>query len=224
MPRSTEQILAHADELARRFAEHEPAYDRIMDARALRDIAAAVERRAVAERNIADAVTVARAEGHTWEAIGAILGTSGEAVRQRYSSPAAHPTHGGWQHRPGYGAGGQRPQPAEMAQKVSVALEDDLDGGPADETVQFGFGGTEYEIDLSKKNAAAFRKQLAPFIKHARKAGRRQSRRAARTAASRPRSRDIRTWAKQHGIAISEGGRIPASVVEQYHDAAIKGS
>src|SRR5215472_1254648 len=60
MPRSTEQILAHADELARRFAEHEPANDRIMDARALRDIATAVERRAVAERDIADAVTVAR--------------------------------------------------------------------------------------------------------------------------------------------------------------------
>ena len=214
MPRSTEQILAHANELARRFAEHEPAYDRIMDARALRDIAAAVERRAVAERNIADAVTVARAEGHTWEAIGAILGTSGEAARQRYSSPAAQTTHGGWQHRPGYGAGShRRPQAAEMAQKVSVALEDDLDGSPADETVRFGFGGTEYEIDLNKKNAAAFRKQLAPFIEHAHKAGRRQSGRAARTAR-----------AKQHGIAISEGGRIPASVVEQYHDTTIEGS
>src|SRR5215470_19556043 len=51
----------------------------------------------------------------------------------------------------------------EMAQRVTVALEDDLDGGPADETVRFAFGGADYEIDLSKKNAAAFRKQLAPF-------------------------------------------------------------
>ena len=25
--------------------------------------------------------------------------------------------------------------------------EDDLDGGPADETVRFGLGGAEYEID-----------------------------------------------------------------------------
>ena len=41
-----------------------------------------------------------------------------------------------------------------MAQKITVALEDDLDGGPADETVRFGLGGAEYEIDLSKKNAA----------------------------------------------------------------------
>ena len=50
-----------------------------------------------------------------------------------------------------------------MAQKVTVALEDDLDGGPADETVRFGLDGAEYEIDLSNKNAAAFRRQLAPF-------------------------------------------------------------
>ena len=109
-----------------------------------------------------------------------------------------------------------------MAQRVTVALEDDLDGGPADETVRFGLGGAEYEIDLSKKNAAAFRKKIAPFIDHARKAGRSQPRRAARTAASRQRSGDIRAWAKEHRIAVSERGRIPASVVEQYH-AATKG-
>ena len=59
-----------------------------------------------------------------------------------------------------------------MAQKVTVELEDDLDGGPAVETVRFGVDSAEYEIDLSKKNAAAFRRKLAPFIEHARKAGR----------------------------------------------------
>jgi hypothetical protein len=109
-----------------------------------------------------------------------------------------------------------------MAQKVTVALEDDLDGGPADETVRFGLGGAEYEIDLSKKNAKAFRKQLAPFIEHARKAGRGQRRRPGRTASSRQRSGGIRAWAKQAGIAVSARGRIPASVVEQY-EAATKG-
>jgi hypothetical protein len=59
-----------------------------------------------------------------------------------------------------------------MATKVAVALEDDLDGGPAVETVRFAVGGAEYEIDLNKKNAAAFRRKLAPFIEHARRAGR----------------------------------------------------
>jgi len=106
-----------------------------------------------------------------------------------------------------------------MAQRVSVELEDDLDGGPADETLRFGLGGSDYEIDLSKKNASKFRRQTAPYIEHARKAGRGQRRRPARTASSRERSGDIRAWAKDHGIAVSERGRIPASVVRQYQAA-----
>ena len=110
-----------------------------------------------------------------------------------------------------------------MAQKVTVELEDDLDGGPADETVRFGVDGSEYEIDLSKKNAAAFRRKLAPFLEHARKAGRGHRRRPGRTAARGDRSGGIRAWAKGQDIAVSERGRIPASVVEQY-EAAAKGS
>ena len=110
-----------------------------------------------------------------------------------------------------------------MAQKITVALEDDLDGGPADETVRFGLGGTEYEIDLSKKNATAFRRKIAPFVEHARKAGRGQRRRPGRTASSWERSADIRAWAKDQGITVSDRGRIPASVAEQY-DAATQGS
>ncbi len=106
-----------------------------------------------------------------------------------------------------------------MAQTVTVALEDDLTGGPAAETVRFAFEGIGYEIDLSAKNAAAFRKQLGPYVEHARKAGRTPGRRPRRTVASRQRSSDIRAWAKQHGLAVSERGRIPASVVAQYQAA-----
>jgi hypothetical protein len=108
---------------------------------------------------------------------------------------------------------------ARMAQRVTVELEDDLDGGPADETVRFGLGASEYEIDLSKKNAAAFRRKLAPYIDHARKAGRGQRRRPGRPASSRERSGVIRAWAQDRGIAVSARGRIPASVVEQYQAA-----
>jgi nucleoid-associated protein Lsr2 len=107
-----------------------------------------------------------------------------------------------------------------MAQKVTVALEDDLDGGPADETVRFGVDGTEYEIDLSTKNAWAFRTQLAPFLEHARTPGRGPARRTGRTAAGRQRSGEVRAWAKDHGLAVSARGRIPASVVELYQAAA----
>ena len=107
-----------------------------------------------------------------------------------------------------------------MAQKVSVVLEDDLTGGPAEQTVRFAFEGTDYEIDLNAKNAAKFGKQLAPYLEHARRAGRVQARRPRRTAAGRQHSSDIRAWAKEHGVAVSERGRIPTSVVEQYNAAA----
>jgi hypothetical protein len=36
-----------------------------------------------------------------------------------------------------------------MAQKVSVVLIDDMDGGEAEGTVEFGLDGTIYEIGLS---------------------------------------------------------------------------
>ncbi len=97
-----------------------------------------------------------------------------------------------------------------MAQKVTVALEDDLDGGPADQTVRFAFGGAEYEIDLSTKNATAFRKKLAPFIGHARKAGRGQVRRPAprpAVSAAAPSGPGPKTTASR---SVSAGASPPA--------------
>jgi hypothetical protein len=110
----------------------------------------------------------------------------------------------------------QEPEGRQMAQKVTVVLEDDLTGGPAEQTVRFAFDGIDYEIDLNARNAAAFSEQLAPYLGHARRAGRAQPRRGGRAAAGRQRSGDIRAWAKEHGLAVSERGRIPASVLEQY--------
>ena len=107
-----------------------------------------------------------------------------------------------------------------MATRTTVALEDDLEGGPATETVQFSLGGREYEIDLNAQNASRFRGQLAPFIDHARPVGASQRGRPVRSTASRQRSAAIRAWAKERGMALSDRGRIPASVVEQYEATA----
>ena len=41
-----------------------------------------------------------------------------------------------------------------MAQQVVIKLEDDLDGGDANETLTFGLDGVSYEIDLSDAHAA----------------------------------------------------------------------
>ena len=85
MPRSAQEILDQADELAARFEDHDPKPGSGDDARALRGLRTAFRNRADAEKQLAEAVAVARAEGHSWASIGAMVGTSGEAARQRYS-------------------------------------------------------------------------------------------------------------------------------------------
>ncbi len=67
-----------------------------------------------------------------------------------------------------------------MAQRRLTSLVDDLNGRTADETVRFGLGGPEYEIDLSRANARKLRSALAPFVAKARRV-----RPAPRSAATR---------------------------------------
>jgi hypothetical protein len=82
--------------------------------------------------------------------------------------------------------------------------------------IQVCYGGRSFG-----KAAAytAFRKQLGPVIDHARKPGREQQRQAARTAARRDRSGAIRPTARKQGWPVSERGRIPAGIGEQYEAA-----
>jgi hypothetical protein len=113
---------------------------------------------------------------------------------------------------------------AGVAQKITVTLEDDLDGSPADRTMRFGLDGAEYEIDVSQKNADNLRIALAPFIDHARRlTSGGPARRGGRGEPARQRSASIRAWAREHGIAVNERGRIPANVVEQYEAAGRSG-
>ena len=90
MPRTIEEILDHADELAARFEEYAPADSDGKDATALRAISEAVAARADSERRIAEAVCAARADGHSWSVIGVFIGTSGEAARQRYGAASTN--------------------------------------------------------------------------------------------------------------------------------------
>jgi len=106
-----------------------------------------------------------------------------------------------------------------MASKTVITLEDDLEGGPAEETMRFALGNAEYEIDLNARNADWFRSVMAPFVDHARGLGRGQQARPVRPLAVRQRGAEIRAWAREHGIEISERGRIPAGIIEQYEAA-----
>ncbi|HZO65109.1 MAG TPA: Lsr2 family protein [Kribbellaceae bacterium] len=107
-----------------------------------------------------------------------------------------------------------------MAQRVQVVLEDDLDGGKADETVTFGLDGTAYEIDLSKKNAAKLRDALAQYVGAGRRvSGRRSGGRGRGRSRSGSDSADIRAWAKDNGYEVSERGRISAEIRAAYNEA-----
>jgi hypothetical protein len=85
MPRSTQEILDHADELAERFESYEPAEG---DQRPVEEymLERAALDRARSERQVVDAVIAARAAGASWQKIGSLLGTSAQAAQQRYAA------------------------------------------------------------------------------------------------------------------------------------------
>jgi hypothetical protein len=118
-----------------------------------------------------------------------------------------------------------------VAREVIEKLIDDLDGSEATETVAFGLDGATYEIDLTKRNAAAMRKALDRYVKAARKStpsrapSRRSTAPATRATKSKPKSsRDydlahLREWAGANSVTVPSRGRIPRTVVEQYKAA-----
>jgi nucleoid-associated protein Lsr2 len=117
-----------------------------------------------------------------------------------------------------------------MAQKVTVALIDDLDGSDASETLEFGLDGVSYQIDLSADNAETLRDGLASFVASARRAGGRKRAagkapavsggKARPAAADREQNQAIREWARKQGMKVSDRGRIPAEVLDAYHQQA----
>jgi hypothetical protein len=105
-----------------------------------------------------------------------------------------------------------------VAQRTQVLYVDDIDGSDAEGTVRFGFDGTDYEIDLNKQHADQLAQAIGPFIAAARKVP--SSRRPARgVRAGRHNLSDVRAWARDQGIKISERGRIPADVLAKYNAA-----
>ena len=84
MPRTVQDILDHAEELAKRFEDYEPSPSDERDPEVFAELRAAVLSRSDAERSIRDAVGHARERGYSWAFVGSLLGTSGEAARQRY--------------------------------------------------------------------------------------------------------------------------------------------
>src|SRR3954471_21512532 len=105
-----------------------------------------------------------------------------------------------------------------MAKQIVTLLTDDLDGGDADRTIEFGLDGVNYTIDLSEKNVGKLRKAFEPYLTSASRVGRaHDNRRIANRAAqpvrgNRDQNQAIREWAGKNGYEVSDRGRIPGSV------------
>ena len=112
-----------------------------------------------------------------------------------------------------------------MARQVITVLTDDIDGGDADRTVEFGLDGVTYTIDLSDKNAGKLRNALNPYLSVASRVGRSgaggriasRNTAAAPSRSNREQNQAIREWAAKNGYEVSERGRIPSSIVEAFH-------
>lgn len=117
-------------------------------------------------------------------------------------------------------ASSSRPENGPVAKTTIVEITDDLDGSKDAVEVSFAFQGTEYTIDLGKKNAAAFEKALKPYIDAATRVPARRApstrRRTGKSSASGPDLADVRSWAKENGVEVSGRGRVPQNVIDQY--------
>lgn len=115
-----------------------------------------------------------------------------------------------------------------MARRVIHELLDDIDGTPADETVSFALDGVQYQIDLSKENAAKLREALAPYVAAGNRVGRsggvvgreRAARGRGSARSDRDQNRAVREWATAKGLEVSDRGRIKQDIVDRYHAEA----
>lgn len=107
-----------------------------------------------------------------------------------------------------------------MAQKVIIELVDDLNPEtPAEATYTFAVGPVQYTIDLNAKNGAAFEKALEKYIGAARRIGRTPGSKGSKKARRSPQPvnlNDVRAWAREQNMYVSDYGRVPNAIMDQY--------
>lgn len=120
-----------------------------------------------------------------------------------------------------------------MAKQTIVTVIDDLDEtSEADETVDFGLDGREYEIDLTEEHASELRDALKRFVDAARRAGGggrgpKPHGRGNRSgsggggsseAPNKDEAAAIRAWVRENGGDIADRGRIPRKFLDAYRN------
>ncbi|MFI9271951.1 Lsr2 family protein [Kitasatospora sp. NPDC052896] len=90
---------------------------------------------------------------------------------------------------------------------LNLVRQDDLDQSSPAQPVRFGWGGKNYEIDLSSDNLAKFEEQMAPYVAAAREVG---------TEAHHVAPSDIRAWARERRLHVPARGKIPQHIRDQF--------
>lgn len=85
MPRSTQDLIDYANEMADRFENYElEPGDEQRPVPPEVAVKVAAYKRAYAERELTEAVRAARRSGISWRELGSLLGTSGQSAQRRY--------------------------------------------------------------------------------------------------------------------------------------------
>jgi hypothetical protein len=89
----------------------------------------------------------------------------------------------------------------------------------ADSAASSGMSDLGAESEMLPLLRHVIREELERAVTYAASEGEDSERRTSRQRSRRQRSAEIRAWAKRHGYDVTERGRIPASVVQDYEKA-----
>lgn len=102
---------------------------------------------------------------------------------------------------------------------TTVELIDDMSGDTADETVEFGFAGKYFEIDLSTEAANDFEAMMRPYMRAGRPLASAATGKRVKGVKKTDKNGDsaaIRRWAKANGYEVGLKGRVPREIVMAY--------
>jgi hypothetical protein len=105
-----------------------------------------------------------------------------------------------------------------MAQKIEVKFLDDIDGSEAIGTLEFTWEGTTIQVDLNQEHMEEYNhvfeylKSIGRVVSKAKRApyGSKKGQGSSDTG-------KIREWLRAKGHQISDRGRIPNRLMEEYH-------
>jgi len=109
---------------------------------------------------------------------------------------------------------------------TTVRISDDLGGAGEAETVTFSFGGTDYEIDLNKRNRKTFERHMQRWITGSRVTDR-VAGSATKSVVTKPvvdagttvLNARIRVWASMRGLLEGASDTISEKTVLAFYEA-----